>query len=60
LAAAAKLQNSFSKITDRFRVFCPKAFYRRKGGVRGGASWPHHGAAWLGAGPHPPCGEPGS
>jgi hypothetical protein len=40
--AAAELQNSFSKITDRFRVFHPEAFYRRKGGVRGGLGPPHH------------------
>jgi hypothetical protein len=50
----AELQNSFSKITDQFRVFHPEAFYRQKGGIRGGASWPHHGAARLGAGPRPP------
>jgi hypothetical protein len=58
--AAAELRNSFLKITDRFRVFRPEAFYRRKGSVRCGASWPHHGAARPGAGPRPPCGEPGS
>jgi hypothetical protein len=26
----------------------------RKGIIRGGASWPHHGAARPGAGPRPP------
>jgi hypothetical protein len=33
--AAAELQNSFSKITDRFRVFYREALYRRRGGIRG-------------------------
>jgi hypothetical protein len=32
--AAAELQNSFSKITDYFRVFHPEAFYRQRGIVR--------------------------
>jgi hypothetical protein len=41
------------------RFFPSKGTYRRKGIVRGGASWPHHGAVWPGAGPRP-CGEPGS
>jgi hypothetical protein len=45
--AAAELQNSFSKITDRFRVFRPEAFYRRKGGIRGGPGRPHHRATWA-------------
>jgi hypothetical protein len=31
--AAAELQNSFLKNTDRFRVFRREALYRRKGGV---------------------------
>jgi hypothetical protein len=33
--AAAELHNSFSKNTDRSRVFLRKAFYRRRGSVRG-------------------------
>jgi hypothetical protein len=56
--AAAELQDSFSKIADLFRVFHPEAFYRQKGSVRGGASWPHHGAAWPGARPRPPVLSP--
>jgi hypothetical protein len=40
--AAAELQDSFSKITDPFRVFLRKAFYRRRGGVRGPPRGPHH------------------
>jgi hypothetical protein len=43
--AAAELQNSFSKITDPFRVFHPEAFYRKKGIVRGGPGWSHHQGA---------------
>jgi hypothetical protein len=42
--AAAELHNSFSKNTDRFRVFRPEALYRRRGGVRGSTRPPHHGA----------------
>jgi hypothetical protein len=52
--AVVELQNSFSKITDPFMVFCPEAFYKRKGGARGGCSWPHLGAARPGAGSRPP------
>jgi hypothetical protein len=37
-----------------FRSFLSRGTYRRKGIVRGGASWPHHGAARPGAGPCPP------
>jgi hypothetical protein len=33
--AAAELQDSFSKITNYFRVFCREALYRRRGGIRG-------------------------
>jgi hypothetical protein len=47
LAAAAELQNSFSKIADRFRVFRPEALYRRRGGARGSTGPPHHVAAWA-------------
>jgi hypothetical protein len=42
------------------RFFPSRGTYRRKGIVRGGASWPHHGAARPVAGPRPPCGEPSS
>jgi hypothetical protein len=35
---AAELQDFFSKNTDRFRVFCPEALYRRRGGARGWAT----------------------
>jgi hypothetical protein len=51
--AAAELQDCFSKITDCFRVFCPKASYRRRGIVRSGPRGPHHRWAWLGPGPRP-------
>jgi hypothetical protein len=36
------------------RFFPSRGLYRRKGIVRGGASWPHHGMAWPGAGLCPP------
>jgi hypothetical protein len=53
--AKVELQNSFSKNTDPFRVFCPEALYRQRGGVRGGQGPPHHRATWArGA---PPYGE---
>jgi hypothetical protein len=51
---AAMLQN-FSWIdTRQFRVFASKAFYRRKGDVRGHPRGPHHVVARLEAGPHHP------
>jgi hypothetical protein len=55
--AAVELQDSFSKITDPFRVFLRKAFYRRRGGVRGppgGLTTPWRGQE----GGTPPHGEP--
>jgi hypothetical protein len=42
---AAALQNCSGKNADWFRVFRPKAFYRRKGIVRGGPGWSHHQGA---------------
>jgi hypothetical protein len=36
------------------RFFPSRETYRRKGIIRGGASWPHHGVARPGAGPRPP------
>jgi hypothetical protein len=33
--AAVELRNSFWKIADSLRVFCPEALYRRRGIVRG-------------------------
>jgi hypothetical protein len=36
------------------RFFPSRGTYRRKGIVRGGASWPHHGTARPGDGPRPP------
>jgi hypothetical protein len=36
------------------RFFPSRGLYRRKGIVRGGASWPHHGVARPGAGCAPP------
>jgi hypothetical protein len=58
-AATAELQNSFWKFADCFRVFRWEASYRRRGVVRGGLGWPHHGLARPGAGPHPLwCGQP--
>jgi hypothetical protein len=60
--AVAELQNSFSKITDRSRVFRPEALYRRKDGVRGGTGPPHHRAARARGARHPmvrlPSGAP--
>jgi hypothetical protein len=40
-AVAAELRNSFWKIADSFRVFCPEALYRRRGVVRGLPGAPH-------------------
>jgi hypothetical protein len=51
--AAAKLRNSFWKITDRFRVLATERTYRRKGGVRGGLGGPHHPLARPGGGAPP-------
>jgi hypothetical protein len=43
-----------SKKSDlSLRFFPSRGLYRRKGIVRGGASWPHHGVAWPGARPRP-------
>jgi hypothetical protein len=38
---AAELRNSFWKIADSLRVFCPEALYRRRGVVRIGPRPPH-------------------
>jgi hypothetical protein len=38
---AAELRNSFWKIADSSRVFCPEALYRRRGVVRGLPGTPH-------------------
>jgi hypothetical protein len=48
---AAALRNCSMKKIDCFRVFRPKASYRRKGGVRGGPGRPHH--RWVWPGPRP-------
>jgi hypothetical protein len=40
-AVAAELRNSFWKIADSPRVFCPEALYRRRGIVRGLPGAPH-------------------
>jgi hypothetical protein len=48
------LQNCYGKNADHLRVFLRKALYRRRGGVRGWTTWPHHGVARPGAGPRPP------
>jgi hypothetical protein len=40
-AAAAELQNSFWKIANSLRVFCPEALYRRRSVVRGLPGRPH-------------------
>jgi hypothetical protein len=53
--AAAELRNSFWKIAESFRVFCPEASYRRRGDIRSGARAPHSMAAWPGPWPHEPC-----
>jgi hypothetical protein len=40
--------------SDRvFRFFSPGGIYRRKGSIKGGASWPHHRVARPGPGPRP-------
>jgi hypothetical protein len=45
----------FSRKNDQsLRFFPSRGLYRRKGIVRGGASWPHHGVARPGARPRPP------
>jgi hypothetical protein len=38
---AAELRNSFWKIADFPRIFCPEALYRRSGIVRGLPGHPH-------------------
>jgi hypothetical protein len=50
-STTAALRNCSGKNADRFRVFCPEASYRQKGGVRGGLGRPHHRWAWPGPGP---------
>jgi hypothetical protein len=40
-AVAAELRNSFWKIADSPRVFCPEALYRQRGVVRGLPGDPH-------------------
>jgi hypothetical protein len=52
-STAAALRNCSGKNTNRFRVFLRKAFYRRRGIVRGRPGWPHHRWARPGAGPRP-------
>jgi hypothetical protein len=44
-AAAAELRNSFWKFADCIRVFRWEASYRRRGIIRGGPRWLHHGWA---------------
>jgi hypothetical protein len=57
--AAVKLRNCSGKNADCFRVFCREASYRRRGIIRGGPGWPHHGWAQPGAEPRPLwCGQP--
>jgi hypothetical protein len=41
------LQYVFWKIDRVLRVFSPRRIYRRKGGVRRWAKWPHHLVAWA-------------
>jgi hypothetical protein len=43
-----------------FRAFYWEASYRRRGVIRGGPGWPHHGWARPGAGLHPPVVWPAS
>jgi hypothetical protein len=51
---AGGLQYVFWKIDRSLRVFSPRRIYRRKGGVRRWARWPHHLVARPGASPcHP-------
>jgi hypothetical protein len=47
------LQYVSRKSDQSHRFFPSRGLYRQKGIVRGGASWPHHGVARLGAGPRP-------
>jgi hypothetical protein len=37
----AEMRNSSGNFVDSFRVFCPEALYRRRGGVRSGPRPPH-------------------
>jgi hypothetical protein len=53
--AAAELRNSFCKIADSLRVFCPEALYRRRGVVRGQPGAPHTMVAWPGPRPRHLC-----
>jgi hypothetical protein len=45
------LQYVSRKSDPSFRFFPSRGFYRRKGSVRGWATWPHHVVARPGAGP---------
>jgi hypothetical protein len=51
--AVAELRNSFWKIADSSRVFCPEASYRRRGVVGRRPGAPHNRWAWPGPGPRP-------
>jgi hypothetical protein len=52
-STTAELRNCSGKNADSFRVFRWEASYRRRGIIRGGPGWPHHGWARPGAGPRP-------
>jgi hypothetical protein len=51
----AELRNSFWKIADSPRVFCPEASYRRRGIVRGQPGAPHTRVTRPGPGPRHLC-----
>jgi hypothetical protein len=53
-STAAALRNCSGKNADCFRIFRREASYRRRGVIRGGPGWSHHGWARPGAGPRPP------
>jgi hypothetical protein len=48
------LQYVSRKSDPSFRFFPSRGFYRRKGSVRGWATWPHHMVVRPGAGPRHP------
>jgi hypothetical protein len=50
------LQYVSGKSDPSLRFFLSRGLYRRRGVVRRWARRPHHGWAWPGVGPRPPCG----
>jgi hypothetical protein len=54
LATVAAYSMFRGKLIGLLRVFPSRGIYRRKGGVRRWARWPHHLVGWPGVGPRHP------